>query len=41
MKSTAEGEASPLDKDSWSDGTERRNDPTNETSKLALRTPST
>ena len=27
----AEGEASPLEKDSWSDGTWRRSDPTNKT----------
>ena len=41
IESTTEGEASPLDKDSWSDGTGRRSDPTNETSEPALRTPST
>ena len=41
IESTAEGEASPLAKDSWSDGTRRRSDPTNETSEPALRTLST
>ena len=41
IESTAEGEASPLDEDSWSSGTGRRSDPTNETSEPALRTPST
>ena len=41
IESTAEGEASPLDKGSWSYGTRRRSDPTNETSEPALRTPST
>ena len=38
--STTEGEESPWE-DSWSDGTGRRSDPTNETSEPALRTPST
>ena len=40
IRNTAEGEESPWE-DSWSDGTGRRSDPTNETSEPALRTPST
>ena len=31
IRSTAEGKASLLEKDSWSDGTGHRSDPTNET----------
>ena len=31
IRSTTEGEASSLEKDSWSDGTGLRSDPTNET----------
>ena len=41
LESTTEGEALPLDKDSWSDGTGRKSAQTNETSEPALRTPST
>ena len=37
IRSTAEGEASPLEKDSWSDGTGRRSDPTNETIRASAK----